>query len=725
MALAILICLLSMGTQLALGLLVLAKSPGHRVNQVFALLMFLFFLWSFGELLLMSLPFQVALPKLLFTPIVLLPYVFAWFAAIFPKRWEGAPILKTGASGCLFFVPTLALLFLLWTDRLVTSWEPIENGFLLAFGRFEFLAKGIVVGYLLLVLHSLSEVWKKADSDFQLRRLRYTFAALALPGTAGPLFIALGRWYLSGYSAYTFGLFPTLGVVMSCILAYAILRYNLMEIDLFFSIGLVYTLLTAILAGILELLENGLQNILDLSSGWTTIVSTLFIAALFSPMKDLLVRLVDRLFGKRSFDSGEVMRQLLAAMRKEASSRGVLAAFLRESAPFLDFSEGVISLKTGLVVSSTDNAPVPAPGFPDAWLPFNELDAIIEAGQDNPGFSTKEFKEWRERGFRLAFPIGGSTGTFGKKSEGSGPGMRRYKGTSSRGARLDADGMQVVGALFLAPKLGKLPYSPSEKSLMASVCEEIPPILENLALLEAMVAKDRISQEIDWAKQMYSQIQADTHLTQIGSYELILFSSLAREIRGDLIDLRDSPNDRFIAVHDAFHHGILAALTLHLLYGIWRSSRPEDRMEKAHSILREFSDPPLRSAVTCLCMADSSVTVSNAGNPPPQLYSEQRGLTEVAGIGKPLGLEDRLEAPTCTIELPANGFLFCCTNGLAKAFGDPAGKALFEFLATKAPDGMPSCHQALQNRLTDLPDRAGFPDDITYVFIRRGAGPFV
>jgi len=87
MALAILICLLSMGTQLALGLLVLAKSPGHRVNQVFALLMFLFFLWSFGELLLMSLPFQVALPKLLFTPIVLLPYVFAWFAAIFPKRW--------------------------------------------------------------------------------------------------------------------------------------------------------------------------------------------------------------------------------------------------------------------------------------------------------------------------------------------------------------------------------------------------------------------------------------------------------------------------------------------------------------------------------------------------------------------------------------------------------------------------------------------------------------
>ncbi|NLI77392.1 MAG: serine/threonine-protein phosphatase [Candidatus Riflebacteria bacterium] len=688
MGLPILLCALSMGTQAILGLLVLARAPGQRVNQLFALLLLLFFWWSLGELLLITLPFNHFLPKLLFTPILLLPYLFARFTAIFPQRWTEAPILRPGLPGLLLLVPTLVLLGLLWTDRLVEVCEPIDNGLLLALGRFEFLAKGIVVGYLLLALHALSTVWNQVDSEFQMRRLRYTFAALALPGTAGPVFIALGRWYISGYTAYTFGLFPTLGIVMSCILAYAILRYQLMEIDLIFSIGLVYTLLTALLAGFLELMENGLQNVLNLSSTWSTILSTLAIAAVFSPLKDLIVSLVDRFFGKRSFDAAAVLRHLLQAMRKAGSAGEVLDTLVRETGLVVDPDSAVVLLRSG-AVARAGGSPDPLPSLPGQWLPMDEIEAVIEAGGEHPGFDREAFRRWREAGFRLAFPL------------------RR--------------GETVEGALFLGAKRGRVPYTSQEKTLVASACDEVCPILDNLALLATMVARDRASQEIDWARQLYQRIQADQRVTRIGGYEVILFSSLAREIKGDLIDLQDRPGDRFLALHDAFHSGILAALTLHLLYSALRCAPPADRMARAHAVLAPFTDPPLRSAVTYLQLDEATVTLVNAGNPPPLRFDPAGGWQEAAGQGRPLGLEGP-DLARAEVRLPPGSFLFCATNGLAKAFGDREGKGLRRFLDDlRATGNMPACHQALQNALAALPDRAGFPDDITYLFLRAAA----
>ncbi|RCK81713.1 MAG: Serine phosphatase RsbU, regulator of sigma subunit [Candidatus Ozemobacter sibiricus] len=688
MGLPLLLCALSMGTQALLGLLVVARAPRQRVNQVFGLLLFLFFLWSAAEFLLIWRPFAPWLARLLFTPIILLPYVFAWFTAIFPQRWSEAPILKGGLTGLLLFAPTVLLLVLLWTDRLVATCEPIANGLLLSFGRFEFLAKGVVVGYLLLALHALSSVWHQVDSEFQMRRLRYTFAALALPGTAGPVFIALGRWYLAGYTAYTFGLFPTLGLAMSCLLAYAILRYQLMEIDLIFSIGLVYTLLSALLAGFLELMENTLQNILNVSETWSTILSTLVIAAVFSPLKDLIVGVVDRFFGKRSFDAAAVLRHLLQAMRQGSSPEEVLAALVREIAPVIDASMVVIRLRTG-VTAKAGTAPEELPPLPEQWLPFDEIDAILEAAPTTPEFDATGFRAWRQAGFRLAFPL------------------RR--------------GETVEGGLFLGPKQGRLPYSTQEKTLVTSAVAEVIPILDNLALLSRLVARDRATQEIDWARRLYDRIQADPARSRVGGFEVLLFSSLARELKGDLIDVHDVPGDRFIAVHDAFHHGLLAALTLHLLYSALRCAPAGERLARAHAVLAPFTDPPLRSAVTYLGLGEDRLTVINAGNPPPLLFDARGDSRPVTGLGRPLGLAGGPDLSQAEVVIPAGSFLLCATNGLAKAFGDDTGDGLRRFLREHGDGGMPGAHQALQTALASLPDRAEFPDDITYVFLRPAA----
>ncbi|HNW35217.1 MAG TPA: hypothetical protein PKM25_09820, partial [Candidatus Ozemobacteraceae bacterium] len=458
MVLATLLSGIAMAVHLALGALVLMRAPRQPVNQCFSFLLFLFFVWSLAELLLISIgsPTISAPPhagvisahipsgsgswliSLLLTPMMLLSPVFALFTALFPRRLDQAWQLGSPAQRALLFSPAVVLLCLAWSGNLIRSVDPVDGGFLISLGKYEYLTKGVIVGYLLLAMKTLGMARAGLETEFQERRLRYAFAAFVLPAAAGSVFIALGRIYLTGQTMYTFGLFPMLGIAMAGILGYAILRYKLLEIDMIFSIGLVYTLLTAILAGVLELLENGLQNLLNLSGMAATVVSTLVIAASFSPLKDMIVAGVDKLFGRRSFDTAAVIRHVLKSMRKAESSDGVLDALLRELQPVLNFSDAALVLDSGACRTWPPSSPAVSGPIPAEWPAAEEIDALLEAGRDNAHIQTELFKQWRDRGFHWAFQI------------------RREHAVS--------------GVFLLAPKLGRLPYSDQERSLIASIC---------------------------------------------------------------------------------------------------------------------------------------------------------------------------------------------------------------------------------------------------------------
>ncbi len=687
MEVATLFCIVAMVTHAFLGLLVFFKSPGNSINRTFAVLLGLFFLWSLCELIIMQRGYSLVLVKAMCTPVAILPYVFALFAALFPRRVENAPILAPGWKGPALAVPTLILLFWIWTDKLLTTVDPISSGLLVTFGRVEFLAKGIIAGYLLLALRTLSSAWAGLDSDFQQTRLRYFFGALVLPATGGSVYIALGRWYLVGFTSYTYGVFPCLGIIMAAMLAYAILRYKLLDIDLIFSIGLVYTLLTAILAGTMELFENAMQNLLNITGTWATVASTLMIAAVFSPLKDLIVKLVDRMFGKKEFDVAAVLGHMLRMMRQAVSPPEVLQKVLAESRQVMNFTSGLIVMRSGLKVGYPAAAEF-LPPLPESWPPIEDLDALAASERDIGSPDAATFEAWKGMGFRLILPI------------------HREK--------------EIAGALFLGQKENRLPFSLQEKSLLAGLCQEIPPVFETLKLLEARVERDRARSEVEWAQQMCLKIQADPGLSRFGAYRVRLFSSLAREIKGDLIDCLGEGDAPFIAVCDAFHHGIQAALTLNLMYSAFRAAPRKTRLEAVHHVLGKFTTPPLRSAVTFLEPESGSLLVGSAGNPPPILFSPDSEPRPLMKQGKPLGMEGALPIGYFELRLRGGEFLLVSTNGLSKAFGDPDGKGLLEFLSQKAPGGMLGCHSAMMEYLGALPGKQEFPDDITYLFLELG-----
>jgi hypothetical protein len=105
-------------------------------------------------------------------------------------------------------------------------------------------------------------------------------------------------------------------------IAIAILRYHLYDIDVLIRRTLIYGALTATLAliyfGGVVLLQGILSAITGESrSEIVTVVTTLAIAALFSPLRKRIQHDIDRRFYRRKYNAEQAVATLLLAARKE------------------------------------------------------------------------------------------------------------------------------------------------------------------------------------------------------------------------------------------------------------------------------------------------------------------------------------------------------------------------------------------------------------------------
>ena len=152
------------------------------------------------------------------------------------------------------------------------------------------------------------------------------------------------KWLLAGGSFAVFGFFLAITVgsgnhgVLAAVgkvgflglialpisIGIGILRYRLYEIDRLISRTLSYALLTGLLVGVFVGLVLLTTRVLPFSSPVGVAASTLAAAALFSPLRGRLQRLVDRRFNRARYDAEATVAAFGASLRNAVDVETVL-----------------------------------------------------------------------------------------------------------------------------------------------------------------------------------------------------------------------------------------------------------------------------------------------------------------------------------------------------------------------------------------------------------------
>jgi hypothetical protein len=207
------------------------------------------------------------------------------------------------------------------------SFPTVENPFGLGgtLGRVVILANDITdFAAIPVFLVSLASMITRLRHARGRERLQLKWVAYAGALTATSFAAAFLAGLLPGWRAAS-DVFFLLGVAgFACIpvaAGVAILRYRLYEIDLLINRTLVYGSLTVLLAAVYVGSVVGLQGALRALTGQESqlavVASTLFIAALFNPLRRRTQAAVDRLFYRSRYDAAKTLEALSARLRDE------------------------------------------------------------------------------------------------------------------------------------------------------------------------------------------------------------------------------------------------------------------------------------------------------------------------------------------------------------------------------------------------------------------------
>ncbi len=160
--------------------------------------------------------------------------------------------------------------------------------------------------------------------------LSYFLPFVILPALSGPaiptfLYRRVGGGFFAlslASQLVTQGVFTLLLILFPVLLAIAILRYRLWDIDLLINRALVYGTLTATLAlaylSSIVLLQEGFRVVTgQRQEQWVTVLSTLLIAALAGSLRRWVQTAIDRRFYRRKYDAVRTLAAFGSAVRDE------------------------------------------------------------------------------------------------------------------------------------------------------------------------------------------------------------------------------------------------------------------------------------------------------------------------------------------------------------------------------------------------------------------------
>jgi phosphoserine phosphatase RsbU/P len=292
---------------------------------------------------------------------------------------------------------------------------------------------------------------------------------------------------------------------------------------------------------------------------------------------------------------------------------------------------------------------------------------------------------------------------------------------------------EVIGLIYVDNRHRAALFSEESLRLLTYLANVAAVKIENARLFEQVVAKERMEQELQKAREIQDHL-LPAQAPPIPGYEMYGHSAPCQAVGGDYFDYVELPGGRYgIGLGDVAGKGLPAALLmasfqsgLHALCEMERS--PEETITRLNRLLGKRI-PQNRFVTFFYGVLDPqrhTLTYVNAGQNPPCRVRAGAEVERLAATGPPLGLFAGAVFQVRTLELLPGDVLLCFSDGATEGRGagdEEFGEARLIDIVRQDPSASPEdiVHRAAAAVETHC---AASPrqDDITLVVLKRSAG---
>ncbi|MCZ7592700.1 MAG: SpoIIE family protein phosphatase [Kiritimatiellae bacterium] len=296
-----------------------------------------------------------------------------------------------------------------------------------------------------------------------------------------------------------------------------------------------------------------------------------------------------------------------------------------------------------------------------------------------------------------------------------------------------AIGSKRLGAIHLGVRDDGSPYTEETITTVETLAHHAAMAVENAQLYEAEAERDRVRQEMEWARDIQQSLLPRI-MPEVPGYQIYGISVPALEVGGDYFDIVPAGDSWMCIIGDVSGKGVPAAMIMSVVRSLIHTysevaSEPKDIFRRVNRKLTPDLEPEMFVTLAAFTFDPTThrASIVRAGHEPLFLARAGGAVERLQPPGSALGLtdvplfEDLLKSTS--VEFAPGDVMVLFTDGVTESLDrnheelgyDRLAELVQQYISRPPIEMVPALVKAAQN----FSEGAPAADDITLLVIRR------